>query len=99
MSRASAPAGRARAYPLRADLGFAREDLMAWCEANGVDFLFGLALAQNERLIAEIKTELELVAAKNERTGRPERRFKSFMWMTRRTWSRSRRVVAKAEWD
>ena len=81
---------------LRANSGFARDDLMAWCEANGVDFLFGLA--QNERLIAEIKTELELVAAKSQRTGRPERRFKSFMWMTRRTWSRSRRVVAKAEW-
>jgi hypothetical protein len=81
---------------LRADSGFAREELMAWCEANGADFLFGLA--QNERLIAEIKTELELVAAKSQRTGRPERRFKSFMWTTRRTWSRRRRVVAKAEW-
>jgi hypothetical protein len=81
---------------LRADSGFAREDLMAWCEANGVDFLFGLA--KNERLIAEITTELDVVAAKSRRTGRMERRFKSFMWMTRRTWSRRRRVVAKAEW-
>jgi hypothetical protein len=81
---------------LRADSGFAREDLMAWCEANGVDFLFGLA--KNERLIAEIKTELDVVAAKSRRTGRMERRFKSFMWMTRRTWSRRRRIVAKAEW-
>jgi Transposase DDE domain group 1 len=81
---------------LRADSGFAREELMAWCEANGVDFLFGLA--RNERLVAEIKTELDLVAAKSRRTGRPERRFKTFMWMTRRTWSRRRRVVAKAEW-
>lgn len=81
---------------LRADSGFAREDLMAWCEANGVDFLFGLA--KNERLIAEIKTELALAAAKSRRTGRPERRFKNFIWMTRRTWSRRRRVVAKAEW-
>ena len=81
---------------LRADSGFARDDLMAWCEANGVDFLFGLA--QNERLIAEIESELDLVAAKSRRTGRPERRFKTFMWMTRRTWSRKRRVVAKAEW-
>ena len=80
---------------LRADSGFARDDLMAWCEENGVDFLFGLA--QNERLIAEINSELELVAAKSRRTGRPERRFKSFMWMTRRTWSRRRRGVAKAE--
>lgn len=81
---------------LRADSGFARDELMAWCEANGVDFLFGLA--QNERLIAQIRSELDLVAAKSQRTGRPERRFKTFMWMTRRTWSRSRRVVAKAEW-
>jgi hypothetical protein len=81
---------------LRADSGFAREDLMAWCEANGVDFLFGLA--KNERLIAEIGTELDVVAAKSRRTGRPERRFKSFMWTTRRTWSRRRRIVAKAEW-
>ena len=81
---------------LRADSGFAREDLMAWCEGNGVDFLFGLA--RNERLVAEIATELDLVAAKSRRSGRPERRFKTFMWTTRRTWSRRRRVVAKAEW-
>ena len=81
---------------LRADSGFAREDLMAWCETNGVDFLFGLA--KNERLVAEIKPELDLAAAKSRRSGRPERRFKSFMWTTRRTWSRRRRVVAKSEW-
>jgi Transposase DDE domain group 1 len=81
---------------LRADSGFAHDDLMAWCEQNGVDFLFGLA--KNERLIAEIKRELELVGAKSRRTGRPARRFKTFMWRTRRSWSCSRRVVAKAEW-
>jgi hypothetical protein len=80
---------------LRADSGFARDDLMTWCEANGVDFVFGLA--RNERLVGEIATELELAAAKSRRTGQPERRFKSFMWMTRSTWSRQRRVVAKAE--
>src|SRR2546422_8793096 len=81
---------------LRADSGFARDDLMAWCEANGVDFLFGLA--RNERLVCEIATELDLVAAKSRRTGRPERRFKSFMWTTRESWSCRRRVVAKVEW-
>ena len=81
---------------LRADSGFARDDLMAWCEANGVDFLF--ELARNERLVCEIATELDLVAAKSRRTGRPERRFKSFMWTTRASWSCRRRVVAKAEW-
>jgi Transposase DDE domain group 1 len=81
---------------LRADSGFAREELMAWCEANGVDFLFGLA--RNERLVAELKSELDVVATKSRRTGRPERRFKTFMWQTRKSWSRRRRVVAKAEW-
>jgi hypothetical protein len=35
---------------------------------------------------AEITTELDVVAAKSRRTGHTERRFKSFMWRTRRTW-------------
>src|SRR6202163_2562077 len=81
---------------LRADSGFAREELMAWCEANGVDFLFGLA--KNDRLNAMIKNELEQAAAISQRTGKPARRFKQFMWTTRNSWSRWRRVVAKAEW-
>jgi hypothetical protein len=81
---------------LRADSGFARDDLMSWCEANGVDFLFGLA--KNQRLNAVIETELDRAAEKSRRTGRPERCFKSFMWTTRTTWSRKRRVVGKAEW-
>ncbi len=80
---------------LRADSGFARDDLMTWCEDNDVDFVLGLA--RNERLVANIAIELERMVAKSRRTGRPERRFKSFMWMTRTTWSRRRRVVAKAE--
>ena len=81
---------------LRADSGFAREELMAWCEANDIDFVLGLA--QNERLIGEIKSELDQVAAKSARTGRPERRFKSFMWRTLTSWSRRRRVIARVEW-
>jgi hypothetical protein len=81
---------------LRADSGFARDDLMAWCEENGVGFVFGLQ--QNPRLVAMIEDELARVEAKSRRTGQPERRFKSFMWTTRTSWSRPRRVVAKAEW-
>ena len=90
-----------RRWPLvrilvRADSGFAREELMARCEANGVHFLFGLA--KNDRLIAEIKTELDQAAVQSRRTGKPARRFKDFRWTTRSSWSRRRRVVAKAEW-
>jgi hypothetical protein len=81
---------------LRADSGFARETLMAWCEANGVDYLFGLA--KNARLVAEIAAELAAAEAHGRRTGKPARRFKDFMWTTRDSWSRRRRVVAKAEW-
>jgi Transposase DDE domain group 1 len=80
---------------VRADSGFARDDLMAWCEANGVYFLLGLA--KNDRLIAEIAGELGRAEAKSRRTGKPARYFKEFRWKTRRSWSRQRRVVAKAE--
>ena len=80
---------------LRADSGFCREALMAWCEANGVDYLFGLA--RNARLAAEIERELAEAADESRRTGKPARRFKDFYWSTRDSWSRRRRVVAKAE--
>jgi Transposase DDE domain group 1 len=80
---------------LRADSGFAREALMAWCEANRVDFLFGLA--RNERLEQSIKTELMQASLDSMRTGRSARRFKDFSWSTLDSWSRNRRVVGKAE--
>jgi hypothetical protein len=68
---------------------------MAWCEASGVHFLFGLQ--QNERLVTEIASELTRAEAKSRRTGKPARFFKEFKWSTRRSWGRERRVVAKAE--
>ena len=81
---------------LRADSGFARETLMAWCENNEVDYLFGLA--RNSRLVAEIETELQAAAELSRKTGKPARRFKDLIWSTRDSWSRERRVIAKAEW-
>jgi len=81
---------------LRADSGFAREELMAWCEANGVDYVFGLA--RNERLEARIAGALAQAAADRVTIGAAARRFADFLWTTRESWSRRRRVVAKAEW-
>ena len=69
---------------------------MAWCEVNRVDFLFGLA--GNSRLVGEIGAELAQAEAEARRTDKPARRFKGFFYATRKTWSRSRRVVGKAEW-
>jgi hypothetical protein len=80
---------------LRGDSGFAREALMAWCEANRVNFLFGLA--RNERLEQAISTELMLAKFDSLRTGRSARRFRDFTWSTLDSWSCNRRVVGKAE--
>jgi hypothetical protein len=63
---------------LRADFGFAREALMAWCEKNRVDFVFGLA--RNARLVEEIAVELLEAEAEAASTGKPARRFKDFRY-------------------
>jgi hypothetical protein len=81
---------------LRADSGFAREALMAWCEANDVDYVFGLA--RNERLLARLEPTLQQAAEQSARTGKPARRFKEFQYATLDSWSRKRRVIGKAEW-
>ena len=80
---------------LRADSGFAREDLMAWCEQNQVDYLFGLA--RNPRLQEAIRPELTQAKALSDQRQQPVRLFKDFRYRTRKSWSRQRRVVAKAE--
>jgi hypothetical protein len=80
---------------LRADSGFARDELMGWCEDNGVDYLFGLA--RNPRLLAEIDEALAAAAAEHAATGQPARQFGDFPYTTLDSWRRERRVVAKAE--
>jgi hypothetical protein len=80
---------------LRADSGFARDELMAWCEANRVHYVFGLA--RNARLVAELEADLAAAAAAHAATGQPARRFKEFSYATLNSWSRVRRVIGKAE--
>jgi hypothetical protein len=81
---------------IRADSGFCRDELMSWCEANNVHFVLGLA--HNERLVAEIGSELAQAETAHDATGRAARVFKDFSWSTRDSWSAERRVIAKAEW-
>lgn len=68
---------------------------MKWCEENGVDYVFGLA--KNSRLTGRIEGLMAQVEEKAEETGEPVRRFKGFSYSTLDSWSRERRVVAKAE--
>jgi len=81
---------------LRGDSGFARDALMVWCEANDVDYLFGLA--RNPRLEAILEPAMAQAAKLAERTGKPIRRFKDFRYRTLDSWDRERRVIGKAEW-
>jgi Transposase DDE domain group 1 len=82
---------------LRADSGFARDDLMDWCETNGIDYIFGLA--RNPRLTGAIARELVLAGRASRRSGHAERRFAVLEnWDTRTGWARPRKIVAKAEW-
>jgi hypothetical protein len=80
---------------VRGDSGFCREELMVWCEAQGVEYLLGLA--KNDRLKAEIAKEMQAAKAQYQETGRAARLFKEFLYQTRKSWARARRVVAKAE--
>ena len=80
---------------LRADSGFCREYLMRWCEAHGVDYLFGLA--KNARLLRIMGREMQQAKEVYEQTGQPARVFKDFDYRTHKSWSRARRVVGKAE--
>jgi len=80
---------------LRGDSGFCREHLMRWCEDNGVDYLFGLP--KNQRLLRILGKELHEAQQQFQQTGQPARVFKDFTYRTRKSWSRERRVVGKAE--
>ena len=80
---------------LRADSGFCREELMAWCEQHNVDHVLGFA--RNKRLRRKIAKEMRQAKKEQQRTGEPARVFTEFFYQTRKTWSRNRRVVAKAE--
>ena len=93
-------AGLRRAWPrmriiVRADSGFCREQLMAWCEANQLDYVLGLA--RNTRLREQIEEAMKVAGERQAATGEAAREFAEFDYQTRDSWSRERRVVAKAE--
>jgi hypothetical protein len=80
---------------IRGDSGFCREEIMAWCETNDVDFVLGLA--RNERLVALVQYHLGLAQCAFAATTQSERTYGELEYRTLDTWSRSRRVVTRAE--
>lgn len=82
---------------IRADSGFCRDELMTWCEQHGIDFVLGIA--RNERLQKALRKQTEQARREHLQTGRPARNFRDFRYQTcKKTWSRARRVVGKAEY-
>jgi hypothetical protein len=80
---------------LRGDSGFCNDPMMSWCEANRVDYVFGLA--RNSRLEAALVEQLAQAKALCLGSGKPARVFRDFWYCTLNSWSRTRRVVGKAE--
>jgi hypothetical protein len=80
---------------LRADSGFCREELMGWCDEKQVGYVLGLA--RNKRLAKIIGAPMQQARTLHQNTGKAARVFTEFDYRTRKSWSCSRRVVAKAE--
>ena len=82
---------------IRGDAGFCREEIMAWCGANGVGYVLGLA--RNPRLAGRIGKALRKSRRRCAATGAASRRFREFRYRTLKSWSRSRRVgLAGTRW-
>ena len=81
---------------VRGDSGFCREWLMSWCEENDVEYLFGIA--KNKRLRATIESEVRQAYELHKQSGKAARIYKDFQYRTLDSWSRSRRVIGKAEY-
>jgi Transposase DDE domain group 1 len=82
---------------VRGDSGFCRDEIMSFCEQNEkMDYVFGLA--KNERLNKEIEPKMGQAQALHKSTAEAARVFKDFRYRTRKSWSRERRVVGKAEY-
>ncbi len=81
---------------IRADSGFCRDKILSWCEKKNVTYIVGLG--QNRRLQRAIEAEMEASRKQCESSGEAARHFRSFPYRTLKSWSRERRVVAKAEY-
>jgi len=81
---------------LRGDSGFCRDDLMTWCDANDVDYILGIG--KNSRLNAFVEKAMKKAKRRYAETGQASRVYRDFSYRTRKSWSRKRRVVGKAEY-
>ena len=82
---------------VRADSGFCRQELMAWCETQQPVVYYCLGLARNSRLRELIDEKFARVRESAILCGGVARGFTEFQYQTLKSLTRSRRVIAKAE--
>ncbi len=80
---------------IRGDSGFCRDEVLSWCEQEGIEYLFGLA--KNSRLLNELEPAMVKVRERHQASGNKEKSFEEIEYMTLSSWSARRRVVGKAE--
>lgn len=80
---------------IRGDSGFCRDKIMHWCEENGVHYILGLA--KNSRLLRKTERQRKKARKRYALTRKAARVYGDFYYRTRTSWSRKRRVIAKAE--
>ena len=82
---------------VRADSGFCREEILAWCESQR-EVYYCLGLKKNTQLIQKLGPALAAARARYCLAGGASVRvFAEFEYQTRDSWSRARRVIGKAE--
>lgn len=90
--------GRKLRIVVRGDSGFAREAIMAWCEAQRQTVFYCLGLARNGRLEEALEQAFMRARARHALCGGASvREFADLRWRTIDSWSRERRVIGKAE--
>ncbi len=82
---------------VRGDGGFCRDEIMTWCEENGVEYIFGAS--RNDRLLKKAEWLLELSRISYECTGKKQRLFAQIWYQTKKSWTKERRVIVKAEYS
>jgi hypothetical protein len=81
---------------IRGDSGFCRDPIMTWCEAEGIDYVLGMAKnARLERILAPTMDEAKVAY---EQRGQASRIFHDFTYQTHKSWDCPRRVIGKAEY-
>jgi hypothetical protein len=81
---------------VRGDSGFGVEEIMVWCEQQR-EVYYCLGLAKNSVLIEKLGPALAEARARHCLVGTSTRVFSEFEYQTKTSWSRSRRVIGKAE--